>query len=276
MKTLRVNGYDMAYLDLGPADSRRPPLVCVHGSLSDFRTWSAVMKPLSAGRRLIVPSLRHFFPEHWDGQGGNFTMAQHVDDTIAFLEGLALGAVDLIGHSRGGHLGFRLALKRPDLLRRLVLAEPGGTLDESLMPDEARNLPPGGGSRAHVAQASEKIAAGDLEGGLRAFSEGINGPGAWDALPASERQLREDNAYTLLAQVNEGRQPFAKTEAEALGVPTLFVGGEDTPGMLPLVLKALAAHVPGAKTAMIPNAGHSMFRQQPKAFCAAVLPFLDR
>lgn len=275
MKTLRVNDFDMHYLDLGPHDTGRPALVCVHGSLSDFRTWAAVMKPLSAGRRLIVPSLRHYFPEHWDGHGGNFTMAQHVDDTIAFLEGLKLGAVDLIGHSRGGHLGFRLGLKRPDLIRRLVLAEPGGTLDDSLMPEEAKALPAGAGSRAHVAEASAKIAAGDLEGGLRAFSEGINGPGSWDALTAADRQLREDNAYTLIAQVNEGRRPYAKAEAEALTLPTLFVGGMDTPGLLPVVLKALAAHVPGAKTAMIRDAGHSMFRQQPKAFCEAVLPFLD-
>ena len=87
--------------------------------------------------------------------------------------------------------------------------------------------------------------------------------------------MREDNARTLIAQVNEGRQPYAKAEAEAVSVPTLFVGGEDTPGLLPVVLKALAANVPGAKVAMIANAGHSMFRQQPKPFCEAVLPFLD-
>ena len=37
MQTLRVNGYDMAYLELG----KGPPLVCVHGTLGDFRTWSA-------------------------------------------------------------------------------------------------------------------------------------------------------------------------------------------------------------------------------------------
>ena len=92
------------------------------------------MKPLSAGRRLIVPSLRHYFPEHWDGKGDKFTMIQHVEDVIAFIQGLGVGSVDLIGHSRGGHLAFRLALKRPDLVDRLVLAEPGGTLDESLLP----------------------------------------------------------------------------------------------------------------------------------------------
>ena len=275
MKTLRVNDYDMAYLDIGQG----PPLVCVHGSLNDFRAWVAVMKPLSANRRLIIPSLRHYFPEHWDGKGSQFNMAQHVDDVIAFIEGLVLGPVDLIGHSRGGHLAFRLALKRPELIRKLVLAEPGGTLDASLIPnsasDGAESGPPAAGSRAHVAQASEKIAAGDLDGGLRAFIDGINGPDSWDVLPAADRQMREDNAYTLLAQVDEGRRPYAKAEAEALSLPTLFVGGADTPGLLPVVLRALAAHVPKAETVIIPDAGHSMFRQQPKAFCEAVSPFLE-
>lgn len=271
MKSLRVNDYDMTYLEIGDG----PPLLCVHGSLNDFRAWAAVLKPLSANRRLIVPSLRHYFPEHWDGQGGNFSMAQHVDDTIAFIEALDVGPVDLIGHSRGGHLSFRLALKRPELIRKLVLAEPGGVLEDTLIPDDLSDGAPAAGSRAHVAQASEKIAAGKLDEGLKAFIDGINGPGAWDVLPAADRQMREDNAYTLLAQVNEGRQPFAKSEAEAISVPTLFVGGADTPGMLPVVLKALAAHVPGAETKIIPDAGHSMFRQQPKAFCEAVLPFLE-
>jgi len=271
MKTLRVNDYDMAYLDIGSG----APLVCVHGSLNDFRAWAPVLKPFSAGRRLIAPSLRHYFPEHWDGRDGKFTMAQHVDDMIAFIEALDVGPVDLIGHSRGGHLAFRLALKRPDLIRRLVLAEPGGVLDETLLPKDLPEMPPAAGSRAHVADASAKIAAGDLDGGLRVFIDGINGPGSWEKLAAADRQMREDNAYTLIAQVNEGRQAFSKAEAEAISVPTLYVAGADTPGMLPVVCRALAAATPGAKTAVIPNAGHSMFRQQPAAFSAAVLPFLD-
>ena len=65
MQTLSVNGYDMAYLEVGQG----PPLVCVHGTLGDFRTWSAVFGPLSKRRRVIAVSLRHFFPEHWDGIG---------------------------------------------------------------------------------------------------------------------------------------------------------------------------------------------------------------
>src|SRR3979411_858990 len=100
MQTLDVNGYDMAYLELGDG----PPLVCVHGTLGDFRTWNAVMGPLSKKHRVISGSLRHFFPRHWDGVGNDYLMSQHVADVIAFIEQIAPRPVDLMGHSRGGHI----------------------------------------------------------------------------------------------------------------------------------------------------------------------------
>jgi pimeloyl-ACP methyl ester carboxylesterase len=43
---------------------------------------------------------------------------------------------------------------------------------------------------------------------------------------------------------------------------------------LPLTLRALAAHVPGASTAIIPAAGHWMFEQAPQQYCELVLEFL--
>jgi len=84
-----VNGYDMAYIEVGQGQGT--PLVCVHGSLSDYRVWSCVLGPLSRQHRVIAPSLRHFFPEHWDGVGNDYTMAQHVTDTIGFIEALDQG-----------------------------------------------------------------------------------------------------------------------------------------------------------------------------------------
>src|SRR5688572_27321018 len=78
MQSLPVNGFDMVYLDVGQG----PPLLCVHGSLCDFRIWSAVLGPLSRKHRVIAPSLRHFFPAHWDGVGDTYSIAQHVDDVI--------------------------------------------------------------------------------------------------------------------------------------------------------------------------------------------------
>jgi pimeloyl-ACP methyl ester carboxylesterase len=92
MLTLRVNGYDMAYLDVGQSKGG-PPLVCVHGSLNDFRIWGCVIGPLSKQHRLICVSLRHFFPEQWNGIGNTYSIAQHVDDVIAFIEKLNTGPV---------------------------------------------------------------------------------------------------------------------------------------------------------------------------------------
>jgi pimeloyl-ACP methyl ester carboxylesterase len=54
MQSLRVNGTDMAYLEVGQG----PPLVCVHGALGDFRTWSAVLGPLPKKHRVIAARTR--------------------------------------------------------------------------------------------------------------------------------------------------------------------------------------------------------------------------
>ncbi len=267
MLHLRVNDYDMAYVALGAG----APLVAIHGSLGDFRSWTPVMGPLSRRHRLIVPSLRRFFPEAWDGKGGGFTIPQHTADVIAFIEGLKLGPVHLMGHSRGGHIAFRVAEQRPDLIRKLVLAEPGGELDASLMaPGETQPNT----RAASVAEAARLIAAGDVDGGLTLFVDRIDGPGTWAKRPAAAKQLRRDNAATLIGQIDEQRRPFTRAEAQGIRVPTLLVGGAKTPGFLPVVLRALAAAIPGAKTALIPDATHVMFDQAPGRYSEIVLEFL--
>ena len=271
MQTLRVNGYDMAYIDVGHGQPGTPPLVCVHGSLCDFRIWSAVLGPLTRKHRMIAVSLRHFFPDHWDGTGDTYSIAQHVDDVIAFIAQIEQKPVDLMGHSRGGHVCFRVAQRRPDLLRKLILAEPGGELDGSLDP----NFKPGPSPlAARIAASAEVIAKGDIDGGLQIFMDALEGPGAWRRLPAVSKQLLRDNAMTLIGQVRDNRPPFSKADAEAIRTPTLFIGGAATKGSLPAVLRALAAHVPNAQTAMIEGAGHWMFEHAPEEFSAIVTEFL--
>jgi esterase len=268
MQTLHVNGYDMAYLEVGHGT----PLVCVHGTLGDFRTLSAVWGPLSKTRRVISLSLRHFFPEHWDAIGNDYLISQHVADVIGFIEKLEAGPLDLMGHSRGGHIGFRVAQQRPELLRKLILAEPGGELDRSLDPSAAS----GASDRAaRFAAMAAKIADGDTDAGLKAFFDAIDGDGAWARLsPASQQQFR-DNAMTLIGQIRENRQPYRKSDAEAIRTPTLFIGGAASRGALTLVWPALAAHVRGASTATIAGGGHWMFEQAPQEFCRVVLEFLE-
>jgi esterase len=163
-----------------------------------------------------------------------------------------------------------MAQQRPDLLRRVVLAEPGGDLDASLAP-AGTALP---AMRATAVAAAGKIAAGDIEGGLAGFIDDADGEGAWHALRPYEKQELRDNAYTLLGQANEQRQAFTRADAESIRVPTLLVGGADTPGRLLVVLRALATHVPGARVEIIPNTRHFMFGEDPARFCAAVMAFL--
>jgi esterase len=270
MQTLRVNGTDMAYLEVGDG----PPLVCVHGTLGDFRTWYAVLGPLSKKHRVIAVSLRHFFPEHWDGNGDDYRMAQHVADVIAFIEQIAPQPVDLMGHSRGGHISFRVAQQRPELLRKLVLAEPGGNLDASLDPAAA----PTGSSEqaARIAASAEQIRVGDIDGALRGFVDGIDGESAWARLPAAAKQQLRDNAFTLVGQVHEARRPYSLADAQSIRTPTLFIGGAETKGSLATVHRALAPHVAGSQTAMIANARHWMFEQAPQDYCRIVMDFLAR
>jgi pimeloyl-ACP methyl ester carboxylesterase len=111
----------MAYIEVGKGRA----LVRVHGTFNDFRCWSPVLGLLSRKRCVIPVSVRHFVPEHRDGRGGKFTITQHV------AEALQSGPFDLWGHSRGGHIAFRVAQQRPELLRKLILAEPEGELGTS-------------------------------------------------------------------------------------------------------------------------------------------------
>lgn len=267
MLQMRVNDTDMAYVAIGSG----PPLVAIHGSLGDFRSWSPVMGPLSRNYRLIVPSLRHFFPAHWDGKGDGFTIPQHTADVSAFIEGLGVGSVHVMGHSRGGHIAFRVAQQRPDLIRKLILAEPGGELDATLLP---AGVEQSGTRLSSISEAAEKIATGDVEGGLTLFVDRIDGPGTWAKRLAAAKQMRRDNAATLIGQINELRRPFSRADAEAIKSPTLLIGGARTQGMLPIVLQALAGAIPGARSVLIPDTTHTMFDQAPVAFSQIVHDFL--
>src|SRR5262245_66691513 len=73
VKTLRINAYDMVYVEKGSGR----PLILVHGAINDYRYWAAQMEPLAQSSRAIAVSLRRYFPERWDGKGGNFSMQQH-------------------------------------------------------------------------------------------------------------------------------------------------------------------------------------------------------
>jgi pimeloyl-ACP methyl ester carboxylesterase len=270
MPTLRVNGYDMAFVERGSGAA----LLLVHGTLGDYRHWTGQMAPFGAHYRTIAVSLRHCWPEHWDGEGDDFTVQQHTADVAGFVSALEAGPVHLLGHSRGGHLAFRVAQNFPNLIRTLTLVEPGG----ALAPDLEAALPPGEPLIAIgplYVKAAERIRRGEIDEGLQTVIDVTSGPGSWDRMPERIKQLRRDNARTLLGQIKEQRAPFGRADAEAIRAPTLLIAGERSPASFHRILDGLETAIRDVRRAVIPKASHSSNIDNPAAFAREVLAFLD-
>lgn len=244
----------------------------IHGSLCDYRYWTPQMAAFGEHRRAIAPSLRRCWPEQWDGAGDGYTVDRHVDDLIAFIANLDAGAVDLVGHSRGGNVALRLALKAPALVRRLVLAEPGVMPDDSFV--ESANFDRTKAA-AWTREAAARIEAGDVEGGLQQFVDSVSGTAIWKHTVPGFKRMARDNANTLLGQAREVRRDVSRAELAAMRLPTLLVGGALTPSPFPQLLDLLARYLPDTHRVTIPGARHAMNLAAPVAFNSAVLDFLD-
>ena len=270
MPSLHVNGYDMAFVERGAGI----PLLLVHGTLGDYRSWALQMEPFGAHNRTIAVSLRHCWPERWDGVGDDFTVQQHTQDVAAFIAALDAGPVHLIGHSRGGHIAFRVAQTFPNLVRKLVLMEPGGALDASLEPPHETKNPPIALGPLY-AGAAERIRRGGIDEALAPTADVIFGPGGWANLPEVKKQQMRDNARTLLGQMKELRAPFSREDAEAIGAPTLLMAGERSPESFHRILDGLESGLRDVRRVVIPGASHGSNIDNPKVFEREVLAFLE-
>jgi esterase len=269
MPTLRVNGYDMAFVERGAG----APLVLVHGTLCDYRYWARQMAPFGSHYRTIAVSLRHCWPEKWNGEGDDFTVQQHAADVASFILALQAGPANVLGHSRGGHIAFRVAQKFPDLVRALVLCEPGG----ELAPNLETGLAAGQAAIALgplYAKAAELIRRGEIDAALKPTIDVIVGQGGWDRTPEPNRQTLRDNAVTLLGQIKEQRAPFTRADAEAIRAPTLLMAGERSPASFHHILDGLETALKDVRRVVIPNASHCSNIDNPQAFERVVLDFL--
>lgn len=267
MPSLHANGTEIHYAEAGAGGT---PLLLVHGTLGDQRSFEAQMAPLAAaGFHVMALSMRHCWPGTWPAEGGDFRIDTHAADVAAFIGALGRGPVALLGHSRGGHIAVRVAERHPDLLRALILAEPGGELDESL-----GGKPGAAGNANAFTKAADLVAAGDEEGGLRVVAEHTGGPGAWDKRPEERKVASRANARTMLGQRNEQRRPFSRATAATIRTPTLFLHGAQTRPNFVANVQALSGAIAGSKVVVIPNATHGLPYENPTDFNAAVIAFL--
>ncbi len=116
MPTLPIRGATLQYVEQGHGE----PLVLIHGSVSDRRTWGQVQPELARHFRTIAYSRRYHWPNASIPAGADYAMLEHVDD----LDAAGARPAHLVGHPYGAYVALLLAIRRPESVRSLVLAEP--------------------------------------------------------------------------------------------------------------------------------------------------------
>ena len=267
LRVVSVNDYPLTYAELGLG----PPVILLHGTLSDCRAWRPITAQLSERYRVIAPNLRHYYPEPWRGEGGNFSAEQHADDLVALVKMLNLGKVHWVGWSRGGAVMVEVAKRHPSVVRSLILEDAGIEMPivESIESREAAAF-----TRTVMQTLQDNIKSGDLIHAAEAFCDTVNAKGYWSGLPKPVREMILANIYTALADV---RRPLTTCEeVRHLDMPALLVTGERSPKRYAFFYDEMrkCRHFP--PTVVIPNAGHVMHAHNPQGFLSVVLDFLAR
>jgi pimeloyl-ACP methyl ester carboxylesterase len=265
VKTLEVNGYPMSFLESGTGE----PVVLVHGAISDYRSWRRQTALPPQGFRLIAVSLRHHYPEPWNGKGEMYSVKQHAEDLAAFIERLGVGPVFLVGHSRGATVAVKTASARPALVRKLILME--GPFDAFQPRSESGQIK--SPARAVMGAVRQRFEQEDIDGGLQVWAD-RDSAGTWARQSEQDRQMRRDNAWTLIA--DGGDNPVSCADLATLRMPVLLMQGENSPGRLVSIVDATHKCLPSAERATIPDAGHSMHVMNPAGFQKMLARFLSR
>lgn len=266
LKWLEINGYPMSFRDEGAGD----PLVLIHGSFCDYRYWDAQIGPFTERHRVVAPSLRHYFPEIWDGKDADFSFAQHADDVAGLVRALGLDRVHLLGHSRGGAVAIEVAKRHPHVIRSLILSDASCNLDLSET-EENRNAD---AFRADLfRELRAMVEAGDAEAGVGRFINRLIGPGAWASLPRVRQLEMLQNLWTTL--VDDPLPPTSDEDLRKFDFPIGIILGEKSPSSYALWAAAMRAKADFPEPVLIAGAGHAMNVQKPIEYNEAVLGFLE-
>ena len=133
-KSLDVNGFKIAYTEIGPADGR--VVFCVHGLLSNGRDYDALGEALAQrGYRVIAMDLPGRGHSDWFDEAAKYLLPNYVPYCLALLAEVAPGrGFDWLGVSLGGMIGMALTGMDGLRMERLVLVDigaeiPGSALD---------------------------------------------------------------------------------------------------------------------------------------------------
>src|ERR1700690_41345 len=120
MPSIPVNGADLFAVEDGTGD----PIVLVHGSLADYRTWVLQTRELSKRHRVIAYSRRYHFPNDPGPGDPRYSVLSQALDLAEVIRSRANGPAHVITSSYGGCVALSMAVSHPELTRSLVLCEP--------------------------------------------------------------------------------------------------------------------------------------------------------
>jgi pimeloyl-ACP methyl ester carboxylesterase len=222
------------------ADNDRDRLVLLHGGLSSSSDLKAVGELLENKFRICAFDRR--------GHGATadtpepFHYESMADETIAFLEAIG-GASYIVGWSDGGNVGLIVALRRPDLVKRLVVI--------------GSNFHHEGVLLGNVTEAASQMIAKDYA----------------DKSPDSPNHREVVFAKTLKMWNSE---PTLTTKnLSTVSVPVLVLVGDDD-GIQLSHTCALYESMPHAQLAVIPGASHFVPIEQPEKVARLVDDFLSQ
>lgn len=240
-----------------------PTLVVAHGLYGSARNWGVICRRLSDRREVVAVDMRN----HGDSPR---TETHRYPDMAADLAEVieSLGPpVDLMGHSMGGKAAMQLALTRPDLIRRLIVADIAPVAYDH---DQARHV------QAMAALDLSRIttrAEADA-----ALAERVPDP-ALRAFFLQSLDLRAHPPHWKLnLPVLEAEMPhvvgWPGTQGRFDG-PALFLTGANSHYVRPEHRETIRALFPKARFAKIPDAGHWLHAEKPREFEETVRVFLE-
>ncbi|MGR3592773.1 MAG: alpha/beta fold hydrolase [Limimaricola soesokkakensis] len=238
--------------------SDRPPLLIVHGLFGSARNWGVIARRLGEDRQVIAVDMRNHGDSHWTERHDYFGMAEDLAEVLEHH-----GVSDVLGHSMGGKASMVLALTRPDLVRRLVVADIAPVTYGHDQIDNIRKMKQVDlEAIASRAEATEMM--GDLEAATAAFF--------LQSLDLQEKRWKLN--LDVLERDMETILGFPEVEGRFDG-PALFLSGANSSYVTEDHHDAIRALFSDPSFEQIEGAGHWLHAEKPREVEAAVRGFLE-
>lgn len=271
-RAAEVDGETFVYRRFGADETGAPPLLCLQHFRGNLDYWDpALVDRLAEGREVILLANR--------GVGASTgVVPDNVDDmardALRFADVLGLRCIDLLGFSLGGFVAQEIALLRPRLVRRLVLAgtAPRGAPGIHRWSDEVYALATPDVSNAEgfvklFFSGSDESRAKGMEFLQRAYARNVDRDAQTD-LATRDAQLAAITRWGI-------PDPSKLARLAGIAQPALVANGDNDLMMLTENSRLLAEHLPSAQLRIYPDSGHGFLDQYPELFAEHVIAFLD-